>query len=158
MLASVSSGKHSESDMLLSGSSAAEGTGAPSPLIPYALSSEKEVYILRHGESTFNLEDRIQGSSNASVLTERGREQARLAGSSIRNIAFDACVSSPLNRACEFAEIAWARAGSRLDSNGSASSVQYSSNVQEAHLPLLEGLTNTEAAETYPEKYEVRSR
>lgn len=47
---------------ILSGSAAPEGTGAPSPLVANELESEKEVWLLRHGLSSFNLEDKIQGS------------------------------------------------------------------------------------------------
>lgn len=69
-----------------------------------------EVYILRHGETVWNAENRMQGGLN-SPLTDRGRTQAArqaaiLAGCDLSG--FDA-VSSPQGRAFETAAIALAR-------------------------------------------------
>lgn len=69
-----------------------------------------EVYILRHGETVWNAENRMQGGLN-SPLTDRGRTQAArqaaiLAGRDLSG--FDA-VSSPQGRAFETAAIALAR-------------------------------------------------
>ena len=38
--------------------------------------SEKRVTLVRHGQSTWNEEGRIQGSSDLSVLTAKGEAQA----------------------------------------------------------------------------------
>ncbi len=38
---------------------------------------EVRVTIVRHGQSTWNAEKRLQGSDNTSVLTQKGLEQAR---------------------------------------------------------------------------------
>ena len=46
----------------------------PLPLPP--ISTRKRVVLVRHGQSTWNAEGRIQGSSNAAVLTEKGKSQA----------------------------------------------------------------------------------
>lgn len=74
------------------------------------------------------------------MLTDIGREQAKLAGSALRNIEFDACISSPLARANEFAQIAWAHAGKRQNLREGDAHVQRSDNLKEAHLPLLGAL------------------
>lgn len=40
---------------------------------PY--SQQTEVYVLRHGETTWNVQNKMQGQNNESQLTEKGREQ-----------------------------------------------------------------------------------
>lgn len=61
-------------------------------------------YIVRHGESQFNVEGIMQGHVD-SLLTERGEEQARQTGERLRHINFDAVFSSDLLRAKRTAEI-----------------------------------------------------
>ncbi len=70
------------------------------------LHSMFEITFLRHGESTGNAAGQIQGQQDM-VLNERGRLQAqRLAQQwHAAGIAFDYCISSPLLRARETAEI-----------------------------------------------------
>ncbi len=62
------------------------------------------VILLRHGESTFNALGLYQGSSDASVLTEVGRRDARITGNFLKGIAFDAVYISSLQRAQETAK------------------------------------------------------
>ena len=57
------------------------------------------VIILRHGQSTYNIQGRIQGRSDLSVLTDRGREDARLTSAAFQGLEFDAAYASPLQRA-----------------------------------------------------------
>ena len=54
----------------------------PLPLPP--ISAWKRVVLVRHGQSTWNAAGRIQGSSNAAVLTEKGKSQALTAASYVR--------------------------------------------------------------------------
>ena len=56
------------------------------------------VTLLRHSQTEWNTEGRLQGASD-SPLTERGVEQAIRAGQRLRAHKFDACYSSPLPRA-----------------------------------------------------------
>ncbi|MGN1163755.1 MAG: histidine phosphatase family protein [Candidatus Ornithospirochaeta sp.] len=64
------------------------------------------IYFVRHGESQWNVENRICGSMD-SPLTDKGREQARETGGKILSsgIKVDMIFSSPLSRARETAEI-----------------------------------------------------
>jgi probable phosphoglycerate mutase len=63
--------------------------------------------ISRHGESTLNLEKRINGDPSVPVvLTERGREAAKLLGQQIAHIPLDVCVHSRFPRTRETAAIA----------------------------------------------------
>jgi broad specificity phosphatase PhoE len=62
--------------------------------------------FLRHGESTGNVENRLQGLSDF-PLSETGRAQARTLGERWRSegLAFDTAIASPLSRARETVEI-----------------------------------------------------
>jgi broad specificity phosphatase PhoE len=62
------------------------------------------VYLARHGESDWNVENRFQGSVDR-PLTERGRVQARALASELADIPLEAVYTSPLRRAHETAEI-----------------------------------------------------
>ena len=69
------------------------------------------VLLVRHGETTWNRERRVQGWA-PSALTERGKQQARAAGRAIaEGHAVDRIVASDLRRAAETACSA-GRAGS----------------------------------------------
>ena len=46
----------------------------PLPLPP--IKSAKRVALVRHGQSTWNAQGRVQGSSNLSYLTKKGESQA----------------------------------------------------------------------------------
>lgn len=64
---------------------------------------ETVVWVVRHGASTFNLEGRCQGCSNAPELTEAGREAARKSGERLRRAGIEVVISSPLRRAVQTA-------------------------------------------------------
>ena len=67
-----------------------------------------ELYVLaRHGESTLNSENRINGDPSVPVaLTENGREEARLLGRQVAHIRLDLCICTRFSRTRETAEIA----------------------------------------------------
>jgi glucosyl-3-phosphoglycerate phosphatase len=60
--------------------------------------------LVRHGESTWNAEERLQGQLDP-PLSERGREQARALTGVIDGIPADRIVCSDLGRARETAEL-----------------------------------------------------
>jgi len=64
------------------------------------------ITFLRHGESTGNVENRLQGLSDF-PLSETGRAQARALGErwQAEGLTFDTAITSPLSRARETAEI-----------------------------------------------------
>ncbi|WP_318435262.1 histidine phosphatase family protein [Photobacterium leiognathi] len=68
----------------------------------------KSIFLLRHGQTTFNAQQRLQGHCN-SELTALGQNQASTIGASlskkIGNINQWAVYSSPLGRALETAKI-----------------------------------------------------
>lgn len=63
-----------------------------------------KLYIIRHGETQWNKEKRLQGRSNVQ-LNEYGRELARITGEALKEIHFNEVYSSPLDRAYETAQI-----------------------------------------------------
>ncbi|MFA5576065.1 MAG: histidine phosphatase family protein [Tissierellaceae bacterium] len=62
----------------------------------------KRIYLIRHGESEWNILHKIQGQKNV-PLTEHGREQARQLGNRLINENIDIIYSSDLSRALETA-------------------------------------------------------
>jgi broad specificity phosphatase PhoE len=65
--------------------------------------------IARHGESTLNFENRVNGDPAVPVqLTEKGRDEARLLGREIAHIPLDLCIHTRFSRTRETAEIALA--------------------------------------------------
>lgn len=63
------------------------------------------IILIRHGETTWNLEGRYQGQVDT-PLSPRGIEQGRKAAAALRTIPLDVCIASPLSRAqdtCRFA-------------------------------------------------------
>lgn len=62
------------------------------------------LYIVRHGETYFNLYDRVQGWGN-SPLTDSGVEDALRSGRGLKDLKFDAVYTSDLLRTIETAEL-----------------------------------------------------
>jgi broad specificity phosphatase PhoE len=57
-----------------------------------------ELWLVRHGESTWNSARRFQGGRDA-PLSPRGRVQARALATGLASVQFDALYTSPLSRA-----------------------------------------------------------
>ncbi len=71
------------------------------------------IYILRHGETVLNANGVLQGRLNES-LNQNGRNLAAMTGKAMKGIHFDYCISSPLNRAKETAEIILRESGNDI--------------------------------------------
>lgn len=56
-----------------------------------SLHDQKRVVLVRHGQSTWNEEGRIQGSSDFSVLTKKGESQADISRQMLVDDSFDVC-------------------------------------------------------------------
>ncbi len=62
------------------------------------------IILVRHGETTWNIEGRYQGQEDT-PLSERGLAQGAMLAEGLRNIPIDLCISSPLQRSyqtCKF--------------------------------------------------------
>lgn len=73
--------------------------------VPEPERSPKHIYLVRHGQTTFNLEGRLPGQLPGIGLTDEGRRQAHRAAVALAIAQLSAVVSSPLARARETAEI-----------------------------------------------------
>ena len=63
-----------------------------------------QLYIIRHGQTVWNAEGRLQGRTDTE-LNENGRAAAINYGKTLTDIKFDKVFSSPLKRARETAEL-----------------------------------------------------
>ncbi|WP_368489122.1 histidine phosphatase family protein [Clostridium sp. BJN0013] len=64
-----------------------------------------KLYMVRHGETIWNIERKMQGGTKDSPLTKKGIEQANLLKNRMENINFDIIYSSPLERAVKTSRI-----------------------------------------------------
>ena len=62
------------------------------------------IYIVRHGQTEWNVSKRLQGHKPI-TLNEKGREEAKTFAEKIKDLDFDRIISSDLLRAKETAEI-----------------------------------------------------
>ncbi len=62
------------------------------------------IYFIRHGETIWNIERRMQGHKNSN-LTDFGIEQMKWAADALKNIKFEKLYTSDLERALQSAEI-----------------------------------------------------
>lgn len=63
-----------------------------------------EITLVRHGQTEYNYQNRLQGTTNV-MLNDSGRRQAHKLKEKIRDEEYDICFSSPLIRALETAMI-----------------------------------------------------
>lgn len=63
------------------------------------------IILLRHGETTWNVEGRYQGQVDT-PLSPRGLEQGRLAAEALKEIPIDRAIASPLSRSYETCKMA----------------------------------------------------
>lgn len=105
------------------------------------------VIIVRHGQSTYNIEKRIQGRTDASSLTPKGCDDAGKAGKALSSISFQAIYSSPLQRAKSTAEIIRSQLATQ------APVIQIDEQLVEVDLPLWAGMTTSEVKEQLTADY-----
>lgn len=104
------------------------------------------VILVRHGQSSYNIQQRIQGRCDESVLTEKGRNSAALVGKALKSISASALYCSPLQRARQTADIILAH----LDNPPQLQSLDI---LREIDLPLWEEMLRQEVKEKFPEQY-----
>jgi 2,3-bisphosphoglycerate-dependent phosphoglycerate mutase len=98
--------------------------------------------LVRHGQSTYNLENRFTGETDV-PLTPRGREEAREAGRKLRNIPFSQGFTSVLQRAIETMTLL-------LDAAGQPQlPVTRNRALNERNYGRLQGLDKAEIAKEY---------
>lgn len=98
--------------------------------------------LVRHGETEWNRDGRLQGSSDVR-LSATGRADAEVAATALSGTAWELVVSSPLQRAAESAEIIAGALGIRV-----GPTVEL---LRERDFGAAEGLTLAEANLRWPE-------
>ena len=104
----------------------------------------KNFYIFRHGQSSYNLEGKIQGHTNNSVLTDKGIDQAYATADNLKNKDIDVIISSPLRRAKQTGNIV---------SRVVQAPIQFDERFTEVNVGVAEGLHYTQAMERFGETY-----
>ena len=106
---------------------------------------ETEIILIRHGETEWNSQKRMQGHSN-SDLSSVGQAQIQALGQWMKNVPFDLIYSSYSLRAKQTAEAITQFSGHEL---------QFDQRLREKNLGVFEGLTSEEARERHPEVFRL---
>lgn len=111
------------------------------------------VVIVRHGETNFNILSKIQGRGNydrpelQSILTDKGKQQAKLVGKALANLTIDVAYASPLVRAQHTAKII-------LAENFNPPELGTTESLLEIDLSEWESMIAREVKEQFPDKYD----
>ena len=107
-----------------------------------------KLYIVRHGETEWNVIKRFQGQLNT-PLTEKGMEKLRKTGKKLENVLFDEVYTSELGRTVASAEII-------LNENrgykNKKRELQKLAELNEVYFGVWQGLTYEEVFLKYPEE------
>ncbi len=103
-----------------------------------------ELILVRHGETQWNAEGRIQGKGD-SPLTERGILQAKAVGVRLQHEGFTALYASHLGRVIETTRHIAAVTGHKIEID---------ERLQERSYGIFEGLTQTEASTRHTAIYQ----
>ena len=103
-----------------------------------------KIFLVRHGETTGDVEDRYGGSYD-DHLTDLGKEQLAVTANNLVSKGIEIILTSPLIRAKESAEII----SSKIEC-----SVEVVNGLEERGYGVLSGLTKAEALEKYPKVIE----
>jgi broad specificity phosphatase PhoE len=104
--------------------------------------SMSKLYILRHGETEWNREQRAQGCSNDIPLSDVGIKQAEAAAKKLKDEKIDLIFTSPLKRAFQTAQII---------AKYHNIEVERLKEFMEINFGCWEGLSYKEMSEKYPE-------
>jgi probable phosphoglycerate mutase len=108
--------------------------------------------IVRHGLSTFNVQQRCQGRSDEPTLTDRGAAAAAQTGLYLTTERADVLISSPLMRARQTAEII---AAILREHGQDHLLLKTSDDLMEIDLPEWEGVALETIHREFPESYRI---
>src|SRR5581483_11649650 len=101
------------------------------------------LHLVRHGQTVWNVERRIQGQTHDVPLTEEGIAQARAAAAGLARLGAPLVLTSDLLRALQTAEIIAAATGAKLRRERA---------MRERHMGILQGNTAEDARRHYGER------
>lgn len=101
------------------------------------------IYVVRHGETDWNVENRYLGSSDI-PLNDNGVKQAQILRDELADTAIYDIYTSPQSRAALTAEII--NEAHNLE-------VKFDDKLREREMGIFEGLTRKEVKEKYPDIY-----
>ncbi len=105
-----------------------------------------KIFLIRHGQTTGDIEDRYGGSYD-DHLTDEGRVQAGKLAEKLVNLSIEKIFASPLMRAQETAKI--------LQEKLDAPIVTVENMRERNHYGILTGMVKAEAKDKYPELVEI---
>ena len=100
------------------------------------------VFVVRHGQTAWNAQSRIQGNTDIG-LDATGLRQAQALGTALADEGLDAIYASDLSRAIETARPAAAQAGLAIVTDPC---------LRERGFGIFEGLTHAEVAQHWPDE------
>jgi broad specificity phosphatase PhoE len=102
------------------------------------------LYLVRHGETEWNAEGRLQGQTDIG-LSEKGQRQAQAVARRLDGVRFHAAFSSDLSRTAETARIILAQQPDVT--------LNPTPQLRERHYGVFEGLTVAERQARYPDMF-----
>ena len=102
-----------------------------------------QLFIVRHGETVWNREGRIQGHTDV-ALSDKGKDQAARLADRLSSVSFDAAYASDLCRASATAS---------LILQGRDVPLYPTSRLREYHKGAFEGMTDAELRAQFPDEY-----
>ncbi len=106
---------------------------------------ETKIFLIRHGETEWNSQKRMQGHLN-SDLSKVGRNQIKALGEWMKKVSFDHIYSSDSMRA---------ELTAKSITNYTEHLLKYDIRIREKNLGVFEGLTSDEAKGKYPEMFKL---
>lgn len=103
------------------------------------------LYIIRHGETEWNTEKRMQGRLD-SDLTEKGRNDALLLGERLKDTVFDRIISSPSQRTVDTAQLVRGKRPIPIETD---------ERLMEISLGDWQGKTEDEIKALFPSQYDL---
>ncbi len=103
------------------------------------------IILLRHGETTWNIEGRYQGQEDT-PLSERGMAQGKAAALALKDVHIDHAISSPLSRSYDTCQMA---------ASYHHINVQKDVRLIEINHGLWEGIHAEEIKEAYPKEFHL---
>ncbi|HUY93576.1 MAG TPA: histidine phosphatase family protein [Pirellulales bacterium] len=100
------------------------------------------LYCIRHGESTYNVEGRLQGQSDEPLLSPLGQRHAAALAAALAETPIEAIYASPLARAMETAEPL--AAALKLP-------IRTDDRLKEINIGVFQGLLASEIGDVHPE-------